>query len=109
MTDIRLLNVAMINSAYPLTNIQKKLAEVERCKIFMTIDACGTYHWVQIEEGSTDLQLSSVLSGPYVHVFFGLSKAGSVYSWVLDLALAYLPADYWLSYLDGILVYSMDF
>ena len=53
--------------------------------------------------------ISSVLSGPYVHVFFGLSKAGSVYSWVLDLALAYLPADYWLSYLDGILVYSMDF
>ena len=39
---------------------------------------------------------------------FGLSNAGSVYSQTLDLALAHLPAEYWLSYLDDILVYSMD-
>ena len=39
---------------------------------------------------------------------FGLSNAGSVYSWMLDLALAHLPVEYWLSYLDDILVYSMD-
>ena len=39
---------------------------------------------------------------------FGLSNAGSVYSRMLDLALAHLPVEYWLSYLDDILVYSMD-
>jgi hypothetical protein len=39
---------------------------------------------------------------------FGLSNAGSVYSRMLDLALAHLPVEYWLSYLDNILVYSMD-
>ena len=39
---------------------------------------------------------------------FGLCNAGSVYSRMLDLAMGHLPADYWLSYLDEILVYSMD-
>ena len=39
---------------------------------------------------------------------FGLWNAVSVYSQMLDLALAHLPANYWLSYLDDILVYSMD-
>ena len=44
----------------------------------------------------------------YIRMPFGLSNAGSVYSWMLDLALNHLPAEYWLSYLDDILVYSMD-
>ena len=39
---------------------------------------------------------------------FGLSYARSVYSQMFDLALAHLPVEYWLSYLDNILVYSMD-
>ena len=39
---------------------------------------------------------------------FGLSNAGSVYSQMLDLALAHLPVEYWLSYLDDTLVYFMD-
>ena len=39
---------------------------------------------------------------------FGLSNSGSVYSRMFDLALAHLPVEYWLSYLDDILVYSMD-
>ena len=39
---------------------------------------------------------------------FDLSNAGSVYSRMLDLAFAHLPVEYWLSYLDDILVYSMD-
>ena len=38
---------------------------------------------------------------------FGLSNAGSVYSQMLDLALAHLPVEYWLSYLD-IMVKPMD-
>ena len=37
---------------------------------------------------------------------FGLSYARSVYSQMFDLALAHLPVEYWLSYLDNILVYS---
>ena len=39
---------------------------------------------------------------------FGLSNDGSVYSRMWDLALAHLPVEYWLSFLDDILVYSMD-
>ena len=39
---------------------------------------------------------------------FGFCNAGSVYSRMLELAMAHLPAEYWLSYLEGILVYLMD-
>ena len=39
---------------------------------------------------------------------FGFCNAGSVYSRMLELAMAHLPAKYWLSYLEGILVYSTD-
>ncbi len=39
---------------------------------------------------------------------FGLLNAGSVYRRMLDLALAHLLVEYWLSNLDNILVYSMD-
>ena len=38
---------------------------------------------------------------------FGLSNAGSVYSLILDLAMACLPADYWLYYFDDILVCTL--
>ena len=39
---------------------------------------------------------------------FVLSNAGSVYSRMLDFALVHMLVEYWLSYLDDILVYSID-
>ena len=79
-------------------------------KIFTLIDTFGAYHVIQIEEGSRDCTafISPFGTFRYIRIPFGLSNAGSVYSQMLDLALAHLPIKYWLSYLDDILVYSMD-
>ena len=97
-----------IKDDYPPTNIQENLQKLKGAKIFTFID--GAYHCIQIEEGSRDCtafyqSFQNILF--HMHAFW-LANARSVYSQMLDLALAHLPADYWLSYLDNILVYSMD-
>ena len=109
VTDLRKLNDVTIKDAYPLTNIQENLQKLKGAQIF-TIDACGAYHAIQIEEESRDCTafISPFGTFHYIRMPFGLSNAGSVYSRMLDLALAHLPVEYWLSYLDDVLVYSMD-
>ena len=95
---------------YSLTNIQENLQKLNGAKIFTSIDTCGAYHAIQIEEGSRDCTafISPFGTFCYIRMPFGLTNTGSVYSWMLDLALAHLPVEYWLSYLDDILVYSKD-
>ena len=100
MTDLRQLNDVTIKDAYPLTNIQENLQKLKGAKI------CGAYHAIQIEEGSRDCTacISTFSTFCYIRMPFGLSNARSVYSQMLEL----LPVEYWLSYLEDILVYSMD-
>ena len=54
VTDLRLLNAATVNDAYPLMNIQENLQKLKGTKIFTSIDAYGAYYFGQIEEGSRD-------------------------------------------------------
>ena len=110
MTDLRLLNDVTIKVACPLTYIQENLQKLKGAKIFFPIDVCGPYHCIQVEEKSRDCTAFIIPFGTfcYIRMPFGLSNAGSVYSWMLDLALAHLPVEYWLSYLDDILVNSVD-
>ena len=110
MTDLRQLNDVTIKDAYLLANIQENLQKLKGAKIFTSIDACGAYHMIQIEEGSRVCAafISSFRTFLYIRMPFELPKVGSVYSRMLDLALVHLPVEYWLSYLDDILVYSMD-
>ena len=110
VTDLRQLKDFTIKNAYPLTNIQENLQKLKGGKIFTSIDACSAYHAIQIEEGSRDCTAFISPFGTFhnIRMPFSLSNAVSVYSWILDLALADLPVEYWLSYLDDILVYSMD-
>ena len=70
----------------------------------------GAYHAIQIEKGSRDCTAFISPFGTFrcIRMPFRLSNAGTVYSRMLDLALAHLPVEYWLSYLDDVLVYSMD-
>ena len=107
VSNLRQLNGVTIKDAYPLTNIQENLQKLNGGKIFTSIDACGAFQSIQIEEGSRDCK-AYISTFCYIRMPFGLSNPGSVYSRMLDLALAHLPVEYWLSYLDDILVYSMD-
>ena len=80
VTDLRLLNDVTIKDAYPLTNIHENLQKLKGAKIFTSIDACGAYHAIQIEEGSRDCTafISPFGTFRYIRMPFGLSKAGSV-------------------------------
>ena len=110
VTDLRQLNDVTIKDAYPLMNIQENLRKLKDAKIFTSIEACEAYHAIQIEEGSRDCTafISPFGTFRYIRMLFGLSNARSVYSRMFDLALAHLPVEYWLSYLDNILKYSID-
>ena len=105
MTDLRLFNSATVKDAYLLTNIQENLQKLKGATIFPPTDACVTYHCVQIEESSRNC---TAFINTYILMHFGLCNPGSVYSRMLDLATAHLPSEYWLSYLDKILLNSMD-
>ena len=106
----KVFNAATVKDAYPLTNIQENLKKLKGAIMFSSIKACGAYHCVQIVKNSRDCTafISSFRTIYYIWMPFGFCNAASVYSWMLELAMAYLPAEYWLSYLEGILVYLMD-
>ena len=73
--------------------------------------ACGACHCIQIKKESyrdCTAFISPFGTFHYIRMSFSLSNAGSMYSRMLDLAMTHLPADYRLSYLDYILVYSTD-
>ena len=80
-----------MKDVYPLTNIQENLQKLKGATIFTTIDACGAYHCVQIEESRRDCTvfINPFSSFPYKQMPFGLCNAGSVYSQMLDLAMAH--------------------
>ena len=61
--------------------------KLKGAKIFTSIDACGVYHAIQIEEGSRDCTafISPFGTFPYIRMPFGLSNGISVYSQMLDL------------------------
>ena len=63
VTDLRQLNEVTIKDAYPLTNIQENLQK--GAKIFTSIEACGAYHAIQIEEESRDC--TGILLVPLAH------------------------------------------
>ena len=96
VTDLRQLNDVLIKDADPLTNIQENLQKLKGAKIFTSINACGACHPIQIEEGSRDCTafISPFGTFHYIRMPFGLSNSGSVYSRMLDLALAHLPVEY---------------
>ena len=76
VTDLRLKNSATRKDAYSLTNIQENLQKLKGSKIFTSIDACGAYHCVQIEEGSyRDFTtfISPFGTFWYIHMPFDLS------------------------------------
>ena len=95
MTDLRQLHDLTIKDAYPLMNIQENLQKLKGAKIFTSINTWGAYHAIQIEEGSRDCTafISPLGTFHFIRMPFGLSNAGSVYSRMLDLALAHFPVE----------------
>jgi len=74
VTDQRQLNDVTVKDAYPLTNIQENLQKLKGAKIFTSINACGAYYAIQIEEGSRDCKalISPFVTFRYIRMpFFG--------------------------------------
>lgn len=106
--DYRELNAQTIKDSYPLTNIQGNLEKLSGAKIFSTLDSCGAYHNVVIEEESRDYTtfVSPLGSFRFSKLPFGVSNAPACYSRLVDLILQKIPPKFALGYLDDILTYS---
>ena len=106
--DYRGLNAQTIKDSYPLTNIQGNLEKLSGAKIFSTLDSCGAYHNVVIEEDSRDYTtfVSPLGSFRFSKLPFGVSNAPACYSRLVDLVLQKIPPKFALGYLDDILTYS---
>lgn len=96
-----------VKDGYPLLNIQENLQKLKGTCIITSLDACGVYHTIEIKGGSPDSTtfISQFSMCWYIRMPIGLN-AGSVYNRIQDIAMSNLPRDYWLSYLDDVLVYS---
>ena len=105
VTDLRLNDVA-----YPMMNIQENLQKLKDAKIFTSIDACGAYHTIQIEEGSRDC---TAFINPlrYISLYkdaFGPVKRRKCLQPDVGPGPGTLSCGVLATYLDDILVYSMD-
>ena len=88
VTNLRELNKQTIKDSYPLTNIQEVLHSLQGATVFSSLDACVAFHTVRIEPVSwawTEF-ISPFSKFQYIQMPFGSANAGSVYSWMLDLA-----------------------
>ena len=108
VTDLRELNKQTVKDSYPLTNIQEILHSLQGATVFSSLDTCGAYHAVRIEPGKCACTafISPYGTFQYVRMPFGLAKAGSVYSRILDVAMKNVERDFRTSYLDDILMFS---
>ena len=100
----------MIKDSYPLMNIQEILHSLQGATVFSSPDACGVYHAVRIQPASRACAefISPFGTFQYIHMLFGLAKAGRVYSRMLDVAMKEVEREFWTSYLDDILTYSRE-
>jgi hypothetical protein len=50
--DFRQLNRVTIKDSYPLPNIEENLQSLSGSTVFTTLDSCGAYHSMEVEEES---------------------------------------------------------
>ena len=96
VTDLRELNKQTVKNSYPLTNIQEILHSLQGAKVFSSQDTCGAYHAVRIEPGSLACTafISPFGTFQYIRMPFGLTKAGSMYSRMLVVAMKDMDRDF---------------
>jgi len=106
--DYHKLNQKMVKDAYPLSSIDGNLHKLQGAKYFSTLDSASAYHAIEIHPDSREYTAFITPFGQYqfMRMPFGLCNAGACYSRLVALALQHLPAEYVLTYLDVIIVFS---
>jgi len=108
--DYRRLNDVTVKDAYPLPHIEDNLARLSKSTIFSALDGSGAFHVVELEEDAKPKTAFATPWGSFQfrRMPFGLCNGPATYSRLIAMALAQVPTEVALPYLDDIIVHSSD-
>ena len=108
--DYRKLNMMTVEDVFPLPRLEETIQKLAGSAVFSCLDSAGAFHAVPMDPASRELTAFCSPLGLYQfkRMGFGLKNAPSIYSRIIEKALAHLPGHFHLSYLDDVIVHSPD-
>ena len=109
--DFRGLNSVTKKDSYPLPHVRDVLDQMNGAKFWTTLDAASAYWSMPLSEKDKEKTAFSVPRGKFEFNVtpYGLCNAGASYQRMMDIALAGLPSDRILAYMDDIVIFSTTF
>ena len=88
--------------------IEGNLHKLSGSRVFTTLDSCGAFHNLEVEEASRDYTAFATQYGTYrfKRLPFGLANAPAAYSRLVQVALSRLPPGFSMGYIDDIICHS---
>ena len=108
--DFRHINRQTLYDSHPIGHIDDNLVRLSKSKIFSTVDGCGAFLQVPLEEESKDVTCFATPWGSYRFAYlpFGLSGGPSCFARMALMVLQGIPTSMALPFLDDILIHSPD-
>ena len=109
--DFRGSNSVTKKDSYPLPHVRDVLDQMNGAKFCTTLDAASAYWSMPLSEKDKEKTAFSVPRGKFEFNVtpYGLCNAGASYQRMMDIALAGLPSDRVLAYMDDIVIFSATF
>ena len=104
------LNTLTKKDTYPIPRINKLLAQVSKAKIFTKLDIRQAFHRIRINLQSEDYTTFKTYYRTYKYKVlpFGLYNSPSIYQRYINNVLIEYLDDFYIAYLDNILIYSKN-
>ena len=109
--DFRLVNARTIKDSFPLPRINETIEALAGSVFFMTIDLLSGFWQVPLAEEAnekTTLRANNKLY-QYNVIPFGFYNAPSTFMRLMDRVLRHITWKCFLVYLDGIIIFSINF
>jgi hypothetical protein len=102
------LNQITYKNHYPLSLINKTLARISRAKIFIKLNIRQAFHRIRIDPESEELIMFYIYYRIYKYKVlpFGLTNGPATYQYYINNILFDYLNDFYIAYLDNILIYS---
>lgn len=106
--DFQDLNRVSLKDHYPLPSMESILQTVVGSEMFSLLDGFSGYNQIHVKEEDQHKTMFTMKWGTfaYAKMPFGLSNAGEIFQWAMDIAFSELINKFILIYLDDLIVFS---